>query len=623
MSTPSSATAHDVTDPGAHQVLGTGVARVNSCEGNELAPKIQMTTVRNNASLENYTPTTVPAPQKQYFGVLGQRHVICITGLPNNGKKFVAQELGWYLEFFYGTRVNYFRVEDYAHHGSKEANARALLQDVQSFLRITGGIGRSPSSKAESEDGSFARRRRENTDSGRVAIVLPPQVSSMAALDDDQAKEAWSSTWSCTNALDRNWVRKRLGEAHEDYKLMFIEIELTDRSLLKQHDRALERFPKQKRQLEDLRDWYEGSYTPLGRSASSESSLSFLKYRNFRDMQTHRMHGYLRMRVAQFLSVLRPWKHTVFLSRHGESTYNIEKKLGGDPKLSAAGEEFARRLGVFATKCIQVNPRSGKFVAARLWTSSLQRTELTAEHIPHPDLYRDDLEQPTESMLEAMEYSDVHPTNVHPTNVHPTESMLEAMEYSHDQSAQAICWKQMRHRVFRNLDEIYAGTFDGMTEKQIAAVDARFGADRKVDKLATRYPHGESYLDIMTRLEPLVLELHSYQEPLLIVSHQATLRVLRAYLLRDRSLAREMCPTIDIPQHTVMKVTWDAWNFNVTAAELEQRMKAKVDWPPSEAEKWSSSDADALLGQPEPHTGAEEWFWLGPDPKRCDGQRNL
>jgi hypothetical protein len=35
-----------------------------------------------------------------------------------------------------------------------------------------------------------------------------------------------------------------------------------------------------------------------------------------------------------------------------------------------------------------------------------------------------------------------------------------------------------------------------MTEKQIAAVDERFGADRKVDKLATRYPHGESYLDV-------------------------------------------------------------------------------------------------------------------------------
>jgi broad specificity phosphatase PhoE len=161
-----------------------------------------------------------------------------------------------------------------------------------------------------------------------------------------------------------------------------------------------------------------------------------------------------------------------------------------------------------------------------------------------------------------------------------------------------------------------------MTEKEIATMDARFGADRKVDKLATRYPHGESYLDIMTRLEPLILELHSYQEPLLIVSHQATLRVLRAYLLRDSSISRDRCPTIDIPQHTVMKITWDAWNFEVQPSPLEARMKSKQ-WPPPEDEKWTTQDAEAALGQPEPPTGREEWYWLGPDPKRSDGQQNL
>ena len=71
-------------------------------EMNELVPKIQASTARK-ARPSNEQPTTVPAPQKQYFGVLGQRHVICINGLPNNGKAFVARELGWYLEFFHGT----------------------------------------------------------------------------------------------------------------------------------------------------------------------------------------------------------------------------------------------------------------------------------------------------------------------------------------------------------------------------------------------------------------------------------------------------------------------------------------------------------------------------------------
>ena len=400
-------------------MLGTGVARVNSCEGNELAPKIQMTTVRNNASLENYTPTTVPAPQKQYFGVLGQRHVICINGLPNNGKAFVARELGWYLEFFHGARVAYYEVDHYADYGSRDANAQALLKDVQSFLQTTGGSS-TPNrpSTDETHAQSFARRRKEDTDSGRVAIVMPPRMSVLAEMDDERAKEVWSSTWSCLNALDRNWVRKRLLEAGEDFKLMFIELELTDRLLLKAH--ALAPKPAERLKLESLREWFECAYTPIGRSASSENHHSYLRYRNFSDMETHRMHGYLRMRVAQFLSVLRPWKHTVFLARHGESTYNVEKKLGGDPGLSPAGDEFAKRLGTYTEHCIQCNPHTGKKVPARLWTSSLQRTELTAAHIAHPELHSDELEVPTD--------------------------VPEDMPWS--------VWKQMRHRVFRNLDEI-------------------------------------------------------------------------------------------------------------------------------------------------------------------------
>ena len=60
---------------------------------------------------------------------------------------------------------------------------------------------------------------------------------------------------------------------------VFIEIELTDPELLKQHVDAAK--PAEKAKLEALRDWFECSYTPLGRSASSEAHLSFLRYRNF------------------------------------------------------------------------------------------------------------------------------------------------------------------------------------------------------------------------------------------------------------------------------------------------------------------------------------------------------
>lgn len=118
---------------------------------NELVPRIQASTARKAASIANEQPTTVPAPQKQYFGVLGQRHVICLIGVPNNGKAFVARELGWYLEFFHGARVAYFEVDKYVDEGSREANASKLLGDVQSFLRSAGGIRASRSSNDKME----------------------------------------------------------------------------------------------------------------------------------------------------------------------------------------------------------------------------------------------------------------------------------------------------------------------------------------------------------------------------------------------------------------------------------------------------------------------------------------
>ena len=42
----------------------------------------------------------------------------------------------------------------------------------------------------------------------------------------------------------------------------------------------------------------------------------------------------------------------------------------------------------------------------------------------------------------------------------------------------------------------------------------------------TRYPEGESYQDLFARLEPVLLEMMRQRSPLLVVGHQAILRVL-------------------------------------------------------------------------------------------------
>lgn len=72
----------------------------------------------------------------------------------------------------------------------------------------------------------------------------------------------------------------------------------------------------------------------------------------------------------------------------------------------------------------------------------------------------------------------------------------------------------MAPRVYRNLDEIFAGEYEGMTYDEIKATFPNEAKMRAMDKIGYRYPRGESYLDLLSRLDPLVSErVASYGKP--------------------------------------------------------------------------------------------------------------
>jgi len=56
----------------------------------------------------------------------------------------------------------------------------------------------------------------------------------------------------------------------------------------------------------------------------------------------------------------------IYVSRHGESEYNVEDRIGGDSALSSRGELYAKALGRF------FNTQDTSDMV--IWTSSLQRT---------------------------------------------------------------------------------------------------------------------------------------------------------------------------------------------------------------------------------------------------------
>jgi broad specificity phosphatase PhoE/predicted kinase len=120
-------------------------------------------------------------------------------------------------------------------------------------------------------------------------------------------------------------------------------------------------------------------------------------------------------------------------------------------------------------------------------------------------------------------------------------------------------------RAWRALDEVDAGICDGMTYEEIAAKMPTEYEARQADKFRYRYPRGESYQDVIQRLEPVIFELERERAPVLVIGHQAVLRALYAYMM-DRPATE--CPFVSIPLHTILELEPTAYGCDERRIEL-------------------------------------------------------
>lgn len=109
------------------------------------------------------------------------------------------------------------------------------------------------------------------------------------------------------------------------------------------------------------------------------------------------------------------------------------------------------------------------------------------------------------------------------------------------------------------LDEIDAGICEGLTYEDFEVRYPKQFAERDKDKYHYRYPSGESYEDLVARLEPVIMELER-QSDVLVISHQAVLRCILAYFTNKN---REELPYLKVPLHTVVKLTPKAYSCDV------------------------------------------------------------
>lgn len=528
----------------------------------------------------NPTPTQLPPPIAGLSGHhLRQRLVTSILGLPLRGKAHMARRLKRYLEFFHGFQVKLFDVNEYL---GKDGDDR-LLEDLRAFF--------------ECRDAKQVGLQQKHVNSGLFAILFVTDTV-----------KGLPSMWSGHSKWRRRWMAGTLEEELQAH-IIFVEIQVDDSKAHRQEymDRLERSRGLPPGALAQNIHAYAQHYVTI-QNDGTEDDLAYLKLINYHHkvVTNNMMRSFIGSRVAQFLTSVHPYKRTIYLSRHGESEYNVEKKIGGDSSLSPLGREYAPRLAEFADlvicghaerfECVTLGaaelanlrtnlsrvPSSGQtggiFATAGLSDSVTEGMRLMRMQLGYGAPFQD----VAHSVDEVSRLANSGPTPV--TLIFIDDRSRRNDWSSSEEPPRQVCarlwtsslrrtketaayirhpmielpggktWEQMAPRVYRNLDEVYAGDFEGFTYEEIKKHAPEEASLRKIDKLGYRYPRGESYYDIIARLDLPVQQLETFHEPTLIIGHQAVHRLLYAFLANiDRARATEL----DIPLHTVIKIEYD------------------------------------------------------------------
>ncbi len=230
-------------------------------------------------------------------------------------------------------------------------------------------------------------------------------------------------------------------------------------------------------------------YQNIYQSIDDGENINYIRKFNLNNqMSLRNINGACESLITSYLMNLKIINRPIYLSRHGESLYNTLGKLGGDSSLTEKGNEYASNLNLFLQKEIG----QSEIV---IFTSCLKRTIETSLKINLPST------------------------------------------------------KIIRSRL---LNEIHAGICENMTDEEIQQTMPEILEQRKSNKLTYRYPEGESYLDLLERLQYFILQILSIDKPILIVAHRAINRILLGYFL---GIKLKDIPHIDSNLNELIKLT--------------------------------------------------------------------
>ena len=314
-------------------------------------------------------------------------------------------------------------------------------------------------------------------------------------------------------------------ERDENINILFVESRCQDQNLLEANMRLKLSGPDYKgkdpavafKDFQDRVQQYEKSYQKLD-EFEEEHNLAYCSMVDVgRKIITHQVKGFLSIQTVSYLMNFNLAPRQIWITRHGESMDNVNGKIGGDSSLSADGTRYAQALAKFIgeQRTVWENHQAEK-------QASIHFPPLPGDTTPpNPEYTAQALQERNFCVWTSM-----------------LKRSIETSQFFNDEDYDT---KQMRM-----LDELNAGSMEGMTYTEIRDRFALEYELRKRDKLHYRYPGpgGEGYLDIINRLGKVILEIERMTDHVLIIGHRSISRVLLAYFM---GLKQEDISDLDVP----------------------------------------------------------------------------
>lgn len=320
-------------------------------------------------------------------------------------------------------------------------------------------------------------------------------------------------------------IRQRAGP---ELGVLFLESLCIDESLLEANMRLKLSGPDYRdqdpvRALTDFKErvaMYAKKYVSLG-EYEERNNMPYVQMIDVgRKIVSHQIRGFLSAQTVYYLLNFNLAPRQIWITRHGESLDNLNGKIGGDSGLSEIGVRYAQALTRFVKH------------EREAWETYQQQKALSTHFPPRPG----DTTPPNP------EYSNSRFSNTIEKNFCVWTSMLKRSI----QTAQFFDEEDYELKQMRMLDELNAGTMEGLTYDEIKTNHRDEYELRRQDKLHYRYPGpgGEGYLDIINRLRAVIVEVERMTDHVLLVGHRSVARVLLAYF---KGLNRNDVADLDVP----------------------------------------------------------------------------